>query len=140
MLANNTPMRLVVDGEEYLVHPLTLGEIESLQEWVDAQHRDPIGTVLPHLGKGLTMAAEQFMLGKAIEIASRPRARIGSVEASDLLQTSEGVKETLRVAIAKGRPGFSRADMDALWARLSPAHLAAAKATTGVDAVLHDPN
>jgi hypothetical protein len=132
-------VHLRVAGESYAVWPLTLAELGELQSWVDAQYRDPIDLVRDKLGSGMTMAQEQYLLKTALELASRPRALIGTPEADALLRSSEGVKQVLWRSIAKGRPGFAEADAARIFAALTPFELAAAMAESGVDAVTSDP-
>jgi hypothetical protein len=133
-------LTLRVAGDAYAVHPLTLAELGDLQSWVDAQFRDPIDLVRGHLGAGLTMAQEQFLLRAALEIASRPRALIGTPEADALLRSADGQKRMLLAAIRKGRPDFAEADADRLFAALTPFELAAAFEAAGVEAAMGDPS
>lgn len=130
---------LVIDGERYGVHELTLGELGELQSWVNSQYADPLAYVTEHIGTGLTPAQEQHLLRSAIELATKPRALLGTPEADALVRGTEGSKVMLWLAIRKGRPGFTLDQARAVLDRLTPAQLQQAFEASSVEAVLGAP-
>lgn len=126
--AGDAPLpELVVDGERYVIHRLTDDDHAELQAWLDGQVPDPFDAAVGFLGRGLTMAQEKHVLASALEIATRPRVRIGTPEADALLCSAAGVCKSLELAIRRGRPGFTEADARAIYGRLAVKEMARAR-------------
>ncbi len=132
------PRTLTVEGQAYDVHPLKIEDVGALQKWVHEQYPDPIATVHARC-QGLPLKVQQHLMGVAAELACRPLPKIGTPEADGLLESVDGIKEILFLAIRRGRPAFTRADAEALFAKLSEAELARVFRDTGVAAVVGDP-
>lgn len=130
---------LVIDGERYGVYELTLGELGELQSWINAQFADPLAYVTERLGNGLTPAQEQHLLRVALELATKPRALLGTPEADALIRGTEGAKMMLWFSIKKGRPGFTLDQAKALLSCLTPLQLEQAFEASSVESVLGDP-
>jgi hypothetical protein len=135
---SSQPRPLVVDGRTYLIHPLTLADFGELQRWVWEQFPDPLQVAADRLDL-LPVHAQKHLLAVAMEQATRPRPRIGTVEADALVRSMDGTLELMRIAIAKGDPSFDKAKAQALYAKMNLAHLAKLYADTGAEVVLSDP-
>ena len=113
------PRSLTVDGREYHIYPLTLGDLGKLQAWLNSKLPDPFRAIEGRL-EGLTVEQQKYLLRDAADRANRPRViPFQSAEGQELLQTFEGVKELLWLSIHRGDPGFSREDAEALAGRIS---------------------
>lgn len=125
---------LTIDGERYDIHPLTIADFGDLQAWLDRQLPNPLDVIRPHL-QNYNAAQQQAILRAAVEVASSRRALIGTDEASAFLSSIEGVREMLYLAIRKGRPEVTRAEVAGLASKLSVGDIAAVFRGTGLDAV-----
>jgi hypothetical protein len=135
------PRIITIDGRDYAIHPLTLDDFGKLQGWIDRQFPDPLEVADAAIKKGLyNVTQQQHLMKLAMEQALKPKHLIGSdPEADRLLLSSEGVKQQLVLSISKGDPGFTEADADALFAKLSPFDLIRVFSATGADLVIDDP-
>lgn len=130
------PTTLEVDGERYDVHPLSFGDLGSLQAWIDGRRADPFATLAAQLGTGrFSVAQEKHMMALALEQATRPGPPLGTPEADAMLNTLEGYAEVLYLTIRKGRPGFTREDASRLLAALGEGRLGQVRRTTDLDLV-----
>jgi hypothetical protein len=132
------PRPVTIDGETYLVHPLEIADFGKLQAWIDAQYRNPLEVVSESL-HFFQPPQQRYLLDKATEQASRPKPKIGTPEADELLRSVEGVKVLLRLSIAKGRPDFSEALADQLFDKFTPLQIQTLFQESQVEAVLSDP-
>lgn len=118
------------DMLEHLVHPLTYGDLATLQTWIDQQFPCPFEQAATAIrqassaGKPFTVAQEQFLLKNAAELASRPRHLIGSEPADALLLSVDGFRQILVAAIRKGDATFDAAAADRLFQHMTQADLA----------------
>lgn len=134
------PRTLTVNGRDYKIHPLDLGDFGKLQEWIDTQFPSPFIAVKEAFAMGgFTFAQQQFMLEKAIEKAARPRHLIGTPEADELLTSVEGYKQVLFLSIRKGDPSFSEADAEKLFADMTFVDIAQLGQASNLDMVATDP-
>jgi hypothetical protein len=129
------PKSLTFDGRTYKVHPLTLADFGELQDWVDAQHPDPVAVAKQNLDD-FPIPIQKHLLDRALELATRPKPRIGSPEADAILVTPAGLVEVLRVCIAKGDPTFTRARAAEVFGRLSMAEFGQVINASGLDLVV----
>lgn len=134
------PQPITVDGETYMVHPLTVDDWGALQAWVDRQFPNPLDAVRDALAKGgFKPAQEQFMIKEALALASKPKAKLGSIEADELLVSAEGSAQVLYLTIRKGRPDFTEKDAAALAEKLAAAEIARLAQASTLDMVVSDP-
>ena len=135
------PVPLTVAGRTYQFHPLTAHDLlVDLQGWVDAQWRDPIDAVRAHIGSGkFTPAQERHLLTAAVEVAARPRPKLGTPEADALLDTFEGMREVVYLGVRKGLPDFTREDAADLLERGGRERRDQILAATNVDLIMSDP-
>ena len=134
------PRRLTVAGKSYDLHPLTIDDLGQLQSWIDRQFPDPFAVVSEAIGRGsYTVPQQQFLLGQALDRATRPRHVLGTPEADRLVQSIDGVKQLLLISIRKGRPDFSDSDAAELYQSMNMGHLEAAFVATGANQVMGDP-
>jgi hypothetical protein len=150
---SNRPRPIVADGRTYLIHPFSVADFGALQVWVDSQFPDPFDLVDAQIEKGrlvtepdgsrlrqpYPMAVQQFLLRTAHEAASKGRRLIGMAEADEKLQSVDGLKELLYLAILKGDPSFTREDAAKLYPKLSVGQVSAVFAHTGAALVCNDP-
>lgn len=132
------PKPFVAGGVTYQVYPLTIGELGKLQAWIDAQYLDPIALALSHCD-GLPVQKQKFLMEMAIAQASKPKPRLGSPEAAELLNSIGGLTETLYLGIAKGDPSFTREMAAKVVAELTPDTLGSVQEQTEIAAVMPDP-
>jgi hypothetical protein len=134
------PRALTVDGETYLVHPLTIEEFGQLQGWVDAQFPDPMELAQRAIeGGNYTVAQQQYLMKVAMEMAAKGKRLLGTPDADEKVYSIDGTKEILYFSIRKGRPEFTRADAAALYAKLRVADIERVYSHTNVDMVAADP-
>lgn len=134
------PSPMTIDGETYMVHPFDMNDWGELQAWVDRQHPDPFEIVKAAIAKGgFTFAQQQFMLKEALEKASKPKCKIGTVEADELTMSMEGMRQVLFLSIRKGRPGFTEADAADLSTKLSMVDVANLAQSSTLDMLVSDP-
>lgn len=138
-LTGRRTVPLVVGGETYQVHPLSLDDLGQLQAWVDAQFDDPIEVASAALGRGLTRAQEQHLLSEALKLACQPRAKIGTPEGDALLRSVDGIKQLLVLAIRKGRPNFTLEQASAIFEALSAEQIALAMSGSGLETAMEGP-
>lgn len=136
---NARPRPMMLGGESYDIHPLTLGDFADLQRFVESQFPDPIAAAKANLD-GLPMAVQQYLLKEALAIAARPKPRLGTPEADAILQSLDGVREILFLSIRKGRPAFTRTDAAALYDRIGMDDIGRVFKDTNAEMVLSDPN
>jgi hypothetical protein len=120
----NQPRPLTVDDRTYQVYPLTLADLGALQKWVNEQFPDPLDALRGRLD-GFSPEHQKFLLKDAAEASRRPRPRIGTPEADELLTTADGLAECLYLAVRRGDGAFSREQAAAICARLAPADIGA---------------
>lgn len=134
------PKTIAVDGKDYAVHPLTLGDFGALQAWVDRQFPDPIQAARRAIGAGgLNMAQQQCFIKESLLLASRPRHLLGTPVADELIRSVEGMKYTLYLSIRKGDPSFTEEDAEALFAKMDFLDLAGFGQSSNLDMVVGDP-
>ncbi len=132
---NGAPRSLTVAGVTYQVHPLTFADLGELQIWIEAQYPDPITVAAAALAK-LPTSLHKHLTTAALELASRPKPRLGTPEADRLLLSPEGFGELLRITIQKGDPSFTREQARLLFADMSLAQAAQVLKLTGLDLVV----
>lgn len=134
------PTTLTIDGKDYKVHPLDLGDFGYLQEWIDRQFPNPIAIVKKTIDEGgYNLTLQQYMLKEALILASQPRHLIGTPEADALLTSVDGMKQTLYLSIRKGDPSFTEADAETLFAKMNFADTALVAQASTLDMVTTDP-
>ncbi len=132
-----TPRLVTLGGEPHRVSPLSIADFGRLQEWVDRQSPDPFDLANAQVATGRYNAAQQqFLYRTAMELALQGSCRIGSPEADERLRSLDGFREILYLSIAKAEPGFTRADADRLYDRMTPGDLARVCTLTDVDLVV----
>jgi len=132
------PHTLTVGAHSYQVHPLTFGDLADVQRWVEAQLPDPIAVAESALNR-FPVPLQKHLLTQALEIASRPRPRIGTPVADELVRSAAGTAELLRLCIAKGDPSFGEDDARTLFERLTIGQLARFFRESGAELILSDP-
>jgi hypothetical protein len=116
------PQPLTVDGETYMVHPLTLDDWGALEVWLESQFVDPFDVVNRAIAKGgMTPSQQQYLLSEALKESIKPKAPLGSIEADQLLMSMKGYAQILYLSIRRGRPGFTEQDAKDLAVKLSAA-------------------
>jgi hypothetical protein len=134
------PRTMTVDGQDYKVHPLDLGDFGALQAWVDDQFPNPFAEVKKAFALGgFNFEQQKYMLDLAMEKASKPRHLIGTPEADELLMSVEGYKRVLFLSIRKGDPSFTEADAEQLFAKMTFVDIAQLGQATDLDMVTSDP-
>lgn len=134
------PQPVTVDGEAYMVHPLDVDDWGEVQAWLDRQHADPFDAVKAAIAKGgFSMTIQQYMIDKALEKSMKPKCRLGSVEADELLTSMEGYAWILYLAIRKGRPEFTEKDALALAAKLAAVDMTQVGHVTTMNMMVSDP-
>jgi hypothetical protein len=134
------PKKLTVNGQEYLIHPLTLDDLGQLQSWIDSQFPDPFQVIGKAIANGnYTVTQQQYLFSQALERSTRSKNLIGTPEADRLLQTVEGMKRLLCLSIRKGRPEFTEEEAGVLYRALGLGDVQAAFAASEVNLVMGDP-
>lgn len=134
------PKTITVDGKEYKVHPLDLGDFGALQAWVDRQFPDPIQVAKNAIASGgFNMAQQQLLLKEALLLASRSQRKIGTLEADELIRSVDGMKYTLYLTIHKGDPTFTEKHAEELFAKMDFVDLAGFGQASTMDMVVGDP-
>jgi hypothetical protein len=134
------PSPVVIDGETYVVHPLSMDDWGALQAWLDEQHANPFEVVKAAIaGGGFTVVQQQYMLDKALERAMKPRCKIGSLEADELLTSMEGYAQVLYLSVRKGRPDFTKADALELAAKLAAVDMTQVGHASTMNMMVSDP-
>jgi hypothetical protein len=134
------PQPLTVDGETYWIHPLDVNDLGALQAWIDRQHADPFDVVKAVIDKGgFTVTMQQYMIAEALRESIKPKARLGSAEADELLLSMEGSRQVLYLSIRKGRPDFTEAAAAELAAKLTTTDVAKLNHLSTLDMVASDP-
>lgn len=134
------PQPIVVDGETYMAHPLSMDDWGAIQAWLDAQHASPFEVVKAAIAKGgFSIAQQQYMLDKAIEKATKPTCRIGTFEADELLTSMQGYAQILYLSIRKGRPEFTEKDAAELAMKLAAVDMAQVGQATNLNMMVSDP-
>jgi hypothetical protein len=142
LTAQPKPLKVTIAGEErtYLIYPLTIDDLGQLQSWVDSQFPDPFAIVGAAIDKGnYTVPQQQYLMERALALASQPNHLIGSPEADRVLFTLPGHCELLKLAIRKGGVEFSDDEAKELYLHLSLADLVAVANQTGIAEVASDP-
>jgi len=107
------PREFTVDGRVYTIHVLRLEDWGEMQRWLDAQHPDPLAVAREAIQSGeWSLSQQQFLLKTGMELASKPRPRVGTPEAQPLLDSIEGRVEMLYLSVRRGDPKFTRADAE----------------------------
>ena len=134
------PKTITVDGKDYKVHPLDLGDFGALQDWVDRQFPNPLKVARQEIAEGgFNMAQQQLLLKEALLLASKPRHLLGTLEADELIRSVEGMKYTLYLTIKKGDPAFTEKDAEDLFAKMDFIDLAGFGQASTLDMVVGDP-
>lgn len=134
------PKKLTAGGKDYLLHPLTIDDLGKLQGWVDGHFPDPFAVIGSAIERGnYTVPQQQYLMQQALALATRPQRLIGTPEADNLLQSTEGIKQLLLLSIRKGQPEFSAEQAAELFMALGLGDIQAAFAATGVGLVMADP-
>lgn len=142
------PKRLKLGGQVHDVYPLTIADFGQVQSWIDAQLPDPFEAVNEALEKGrlvdghrvpYTVTQQQFLYRTALEQKTKGRKLLGTPEADAMVQSMEGTKYLLVLSIRKGKPEFSDADAEALWASMTLGDVAQVYQATNADLVMSDP-
>jgi hypothetical protein len=136
------PLKVRVKDEvrEYQVYPLTVEELASLQGWVDAQFPDPFATVSEAIKKhDFPVSQQEYLLDRAVAASVLHRHPIGTPEADRMLFSFEGTLQLIWLAIRKGKPDLTDAEVKELRLWMSLADLIALKTHTGIGAILSDP-
>lgn len=132
------PIPLTIGEKTYQIYPLTLAELGKLQAWVDAQYRDPVEIAEEHM-EGRSMAQQKFLMSIALEQAAKPKPRIGSDEAGELLRSIRGTMEIIYLGIQKGDPDFTHEQAMAVLGDLTEMQLLKMFSATEVEKVIGDP-
>lgn len=137
-----TPRRVRIGGEEHALAPLSIADFGALQVWVDSRFGDPFDLVNAEIARHperYNPARQQHLFRIALDLARAPKPLIGTPEADELLRTVDGIKEVLFTSIAKAEPGFTRADADRLYGRMTIGDVARIFLLTHLDLVMSDP-
>jgi hypothetical protein len=135
------PLKVRVKDETriYMVYPLTVDDIASLQCWVDAQFPDPYAVASEAIAKhDFSVTMQQFILNTAMQAATR-RNPIGTPEADRVLFGFEGSLELMKLAIRKGKPDFTDDEAREVRLWMTLADLAALEQLSGAEMVRSDP-
>lgn len=132
------PVPLTVRGRTYHVHPLTLNDLGQLQAWIDAQHPDPLAVAQANLSR-FNVAQQKHLLAIALELAAKPKPRLGTPEADAFLLSIDGIREVLFLTIAKGDPKFTRDEAAVLLQDITEQELQRALEASGAVGVVGDP-
>jgi hypothetical protein len=147
------PRTVQLGGSPYKVHPLTVEDLGTLQDWVDRQFPDPFDTANREIDRGrlvldaqgkparepYSVAQQQYLLRVAMEQREKGTRLIGTPEADAKLHSMEGLKQLLLVSIRKGDPGFGEADADALYRKMGVGDIAQLVILTNLAMVTSDP-
>lgn len=134
------PSPVTIDGETYMVHPLTVKDWGDLQSWLDAQRKNPFEAVKEAIALGgFTFEQQKHMLNQALVEATKPKCKIGSIEADELLTSMEGYAQVLYLSVRKGRPGFTEADSLELAAKLAAVDMTQVGHVTTMNMMVQDP-
>jgi hypothetical protein len=113
------PAPLTVGGKVYQVHTLTFRDFGKLQKFLDERAPNPLAAIKDHIA-GFPPEVQRYMVDKAMADARKGGPKIGTPEASEQLNSAEGVAEVLYLAISRGDAGFTRDDAAALLAEVHP--------------------
>lgn len=130
---------LVVDGVTYKVFPLTLSELGAVEAWGQAQFPDPFAQAELAMKRFGSLAMQKYLLDRAMEIASRPKPRLGSPAMNELLQSLPGLQEMLYHSIRKGDPSVTRETVKGLADRLTLAQIGAVFEASNLSLVSGEP-
>lgn len=135
------PVRMTApDGEAHDLAPLTFEDYGDLQAWLDAQWPDPFALARGQMASGeFSLAQQQFLLRVALELAAKPKPKLGTEDADALVRSVEGQREVLYLSIRKAEPGFTRDDAARFHAKLAEGEQARAMALSEADRVAGDP-
>lgn len=134
------PSPVVVDGETYMVHPLTMKDWGAIQSWLDAQYANPFEVVKSAIALGgFTVEQQKHMMNRALEEAMKPKCKIGSLEADELLTSMEGYAQVLYHCVRKGRPEFTEDDALELAAKLAAVDMTQVGHVSTMNMVVQDP-
>jgi hypothetical protein len=129
-----------IGGKVYLVRPLTIDDYGALQAWLDAQWPDPFDVVNDQVSRREYSPAQQrHMLSAALELATRPRPKLGSDDAEPLVSSPAGVAQVLYLTIRRDDPTFTLAAATALLKLMTPADFARIFKVSEADRVLPQP-
>lgn len=120
LLQEPTPVRL--GGREYPVYEARVLELARLQAWLDRARDRPLDDALARLDDpGLDGAARDRVLFDALDPLDGPRPTWRNPEGARLLASGEGLLVFLAVALARGTPDLSAADVAGVAASATPA-------------------
>lgn len=126
-----------VDGRTYRLHVLRIEDWGEMQRWLDAQQPDPLAVARETIATGeWSLSQQQYLLKTAMELASRPKPRVGTPEAAGMLDSIEGRVEMLYLSVRRGDPAFSRQDAARLFDAMSADDQSAAIEHTEAAAML----
>ena len=132
---------VVLAGEPYQIHPLTLADLGELQAWLDAQLPDPLALVRRHIDSGnVPMEQAKYLYAEALKEASRTRVHLSSAEAMPYLNGAAGVIELLFLSIRKGKPEWTRLQARTVFESLTPADIQRLQNITELDQVVPEAN
>ncbi len=115
------PRTLNVAGRAYKIHPLKISDLGELQNWVNEQLPDPIDACVSSPGYAkLPPEEKKYLLRVGAELAARGKRKLGSPEATELINSVDGVREMLFLSIKDGDPSFTRDDAAKVASRLTP--------------------
>jgi hypothetical protein len=135
------PRPLTIGGKTYQVRPLTIDDYGRLQAWLDAQWPDPFDAVNAEIARREYSPAQQkHLLTSALELATRPKPKIGSDEAEPVVSSAKGVAQILYLAIRRDDPSFTVADAEAILPAMTPADFAKIFRASEAEHVLGDPD
>jgi hypothetical protein len=127
----------MIDGRQYLLFPLTLGDFGQLQAWCDARQPSPYASVSRQLGNGLfNRAQEQELLKSAIKLDTAPKPQLGSAECDELVCSLQGMAKLIQISIAKGDPRFTEEEALEVLKRMNPADVLLMKSILDVDFIV----
>jgi len=137
---NAQPRVIKLGGEEHAIYPLSLDDWGRMQSWVDAQFPCPFEAVNRQIATGrYNVTQQQFLMKTAMELSAKSRRLIGTPEADELLSSMEGVKALLTLSIRKGNPGFSDADAERVYGRMTLVDVGRVFKETQAELVTSDP-
>jgi hypothetical protein len=114
------PRRLSAGGRVYRLYPQTVGTLARFQDYLDAQTADPDDAVFANLD-GLSIEAQQYLLGEGCWRIERRRALFGTAKADDLACSVGGITELLYLSVRRGDRRFTRSHAQNLYWRLDDA-------------------
>jgi hypothetical protein len=134
------PKTIRSGGKEWTFYPLRISHFGALQAWLNDQFPNPVRAAYD-MTEGLPLAVRQHAVAAAVEVAARPKPKLGSAEATGILMSLDGIRQFLGMSLAKGEQPKPEhvAAIDELLDVADEATLAEAIRATGVHSLLSDP-